>query len=356
MDFNLSKEQTFARALKPNEIQTETKNWATVAGYVYIISKRMPVADGEPPLNCVKVGFSNITTREKFEKGYARLLGFRTSLISFKVHRIYLFGQSDFDAGKKEEFGLKAYEAEQTLHKLIDMKFKPTQVHINFSNGEQSEWWNIKEKQMAKFLDFCDKRIQLDTPAPPLYGTEFLKTSAKKINFPARMLVTGISVDESGVPQKKRQYRETTNQYARNLRNRRTVSAIIQQKKDEREMNAKRKRDLEKTVPFWEKELIGKKFTDRKLHPDDKGLWQGKKIISSIFKDKQILVEYDPDIRGSTLKKAKEDDVSNASGILTINETLLYFPKLKKKYLDTYEYYAKKNKFEDDFDYTEKFS
>ena len=45
MDFNVggrnSRELTFSRALKPNEIKTETKNWSTIEGYVYIISKVM---------------------------------------------------------------------------------------------------------------------------------------------------------------------------------------------------------------------------------------------------------------------------------------------------------------------------
>lgn len=76
MDFNLDREETFARALKPNSIKTETKNWNTLEGYVYIISKRMPVADGDAPLNCVKIGMSNITTRGRFEKGVQRLLSF----------------------------------------------------------------------------------------------------------------------------------------------------------------------------------------------------------------------------------------------------------------------------------------
>ena len=73
MDFNSEKEETFARALKPNSIKTETKNWNTLEGYVYVISKRMPVADGDPPLNCVKIGMSNITTRDRFKKGFQRL-------------------------------------------------------------------------------------------------------------------------------------------------------------------------------------------------------------------------------------------------------------------------------------------
>ena len=40
---------------------------------------------------------ARVTTRERFDKGYQRLLGFRTSLLHFNVHRIYLFKRSDFD-------------------------------------------------------------------------------------------------------------------------------------------------------------------------------------------------------------------------------------------------------------------
>ena len=88
---------------------------------VYIISKVMPPHEDKQPLNCVKVGFSNMKTMEGVEKGYTRLLSFRTSLISFKVHRIYLFTTylfttSPFDAGKKEPYGLNARSAESILH------------------------------------------------------------------------------------------------------------------------------------------------------------------------------------------------------------------------------------------------
>ena len=357
MDFNLDREETFARALKPNSIKTETKNWNTLEGYVYIISKRMPETDGDAPLNCVKIGMSNITTRGRFEKGFQRLLSFRTSLISFKVHRVYLFEKSDFDEGKQEAFGLNAYNAEQLLHGMVDDKFKPKQVRIKFSNGQNTEWWNIKDNQMTKFLDFCDKKVQLDTAIPPIFGTAFSKTSTKKINFSQREKIVGIQVDEEGVPEKKKKYRKTNNQFARNLRVRRTGAAIVAQKKQEKEMKQKSKRELEKTVPFWTDVLVGKKFVDKKTHPDDKGLWRGKKVIVDIFKEarQQILVSFEPDIAKRTKDKAKDDDLDNASGYLTINETLLYFPDLQKKYQDSYEYYAKKNKFEDEVDYTEEF-
>ena len=97
MDFNLQKETTFERALRPKEVEEKTKNFSTIEGYVYVISKLMPAAEGERPINCVKVGFSNVTTRERFDKGYQRLRDFRTALIHFDVHRIYLFERSDFD-------------------------------------------------------------------------------------------------------------------------------------------------------------------------------------------------------------------------------------------------------------------
>ena len=138
---------------------------------------------------------------------------------------------------------------------------------------------------------------------------------------------------------------------------RRTGAAIVAKKKEEKEMKQKSKRELEKTVPFWTELLVNKKFIDKKMHPDDKGLWRGKKVIVDIFKEtrQQILVSYEPDITKRTKDKAKDDDIDNASGYLTINETLLYFPDSQKKYQDSYEYYAKKNKFEDDVDYTEEF-
>ena len=182
MNFNVggkdSRELTFSRALKPNEIKAETKNFSTIEGYVYIISKVMPPHEDDPPLNCVKVGYSSVTTKEKFDKSYTRLLSFRTSLISFKVHRIYLFTASEFDQGKKEPSGLNANNAELLLHRLIDAKFKPTQVRLQFTNGVKTEWWNVKEKQMEKFLEFCDKKIQLDTRIPPIYGTRFTRNKS----------------------------------------------------------------------------------------------------------------------------------------------------------------------------------
>ncbi len=50
-------------------------------------------------------------------------------------------------------------------------------------------------------------------------------------------------------------------------------------------MTAKQRRDLEKTVVFWEKVLLGKKFVDKKMYPEERGLYRGKKFITDVFKE-----------------------------------------------------------------------
>ncbi len=37
----------------------------------------------------------------------------------------------------------------------------------------------------------------------PIYGTAFSKTTTKKIDFQLRLQITGIQVDEKGIPEKK---------------------------------------------------------------------------------------------------------------------------------------------------------
>ena len=129
--------------------------------------------------------------------------------------------------------------------------------------------------------------------------------------------------------------------------------------KAEKAVKGAKRRELEKTVRFWENVFLNKKFTDKKMHPEDKGLWGGRKYIDSVFKNDQIYVGYSPDIRQAARSggdSAKQDQVDNASGFLTVNETLDQFPSLKRKYKASYDYYVKKNKYEEGADYTEAFS
>ena len=61
---------------------------------MYIIHKRFPPRDNSKVFNLFKVGYTDI---EK-DGQLSRLDGFRTTLISFKVHRIYCFLKTRLDA------------------------------------------------------------------------------------------------------------------------------------------------------------------------------------------------------------------------------------------------------------------
>lgn len=357
MDFNLKERAaTFARAMKPNDIRAETKNWTKLESYVYVISKRMSVkADDGDAINLVKVGMSNLTTKEKTGKGYARLLSFRTSLLSFLVHRIYLFDDSDIDPSQDPDqpFGLNAYLAEQLLHFQIDDKF-PQAKRIKFANGLPSEWFHVPDKHMPAFTKFLDTKIQLDSPIAPAYGTAFSRDSFKRIQFPERKQGVGVEI-VGGRAQRRKVYRITQNRYARNARVRNTQIEIEYKKNEAKELNAKERKALAKSVDFWEKVLVGKTFTDKKMYGGDKGLFGGKRKITNVFKDpgKQILVAYEPDLTKSQDARATQKDIDASSGQLTIHEALRYFDDLKRKYQDSYDYYANLNSFEEGYDYEE---
>ena len=87
----------------------------------------------------------------------------------------------------------------------------------------------------------------------------------------------------------------------------------------------------------------------------DKGLYKGMKIITSVMKltRGQIVVVFEPNITDQVREKATVDDLANSSGYITVNETLLYFPDLKKKYIQSYDYYSARNGYEDSYDYNE---
>ena len=147
MEFNTNKKaDVLKEAVKPRQIKAQTNNWTSLEGYVYVISKKMPIRQDGKMINCVKIGMSNLNTREGLDKSYTRLFNFRTTLVSFNLHRIYLFTGNDFDANDDEPMGKSALNAEQLLHTIVDNKFKPRQLRITFPSGFPSEWWDVKEK------------------------------------------------------------------------------------------------------------------------------------------------------------------------------------------------------------------
>ena len=74
MEFNTNKRDALDEAVKPRAIKAQTQNWTLLEGYVYVISKKMPIRQNGKMLNCVKIGMSNLNTREGFDKSYTRLL------------------------------------------------------------------------------------------------------------------------------------------------------------------------------------------------------------------------------------------------------------------------------------------
>ena len=124
-------------------------------------------------------------------------------------------------------------------------------------------------------------------------------------------------MDEAGVPKSKQNNRKTSNQFAKNERVRRTHLMLTKAMNAEKAVKGAKRRELEKTVKFWENVFLNKKFTDKKMFPEDKGLWGGKKYIDSVFKNDQIYVGYAPDIRKAARSggdSAKQEQVNSASG------------------------------------------
>ena len=363
MEFNTNKRDALDEAVKPRLIKAQTKNWTLLEGYVYVISKKMPIRQNGKMINCVKIGMSNLNTREGFDKSYTRLLNFRTTLVSYNLHRIYLFTANDNDANDDEPMGLSAFNAEQTLHKLVDNKFKPKQLRITFPNGRDTEWWDVKEKMMEKFLKFIDTRIVLDTEIPPVWGTGFTESGKIfPVKFPVRPAYTGVRVD-NGQLVRRQSSRQTNNKYSRNLRVRKTREFLDMTKKQFKELNSQQRKEMLKSEEFWEAILVGKKFIDPKMDSDDDGQYPNKIITGvidgkKVYKNdrarykKQFFVQFEPDLTPSQEQMITQKEFTNAEGELTINEALEYLDDIRNRYSDSYDFYVAMNKFDKNFDYT----
>jgi hypothetical protein len=372
MNFNLrARGDKFDNALMPKSIKADTDDWTKIEGYVYVISKMMPPYSGEEgheddkPLNCMKVGFARLGGT--YEKGFERMNSFKTALITFRIHRIYLFGPNDFDQGKKEPLGENARRAEQLLHYMIDHKFKPEQVRITFSTESNTEWWEIKRRNMDKFLKFCDEVVENDTFAPPLYGTAFTQKTASEVPFVNRPEgKVGAYYTKKGEFKLKDTARATKSKHGSTERSVNTAIKVIQALEEEKKLTAKKRKEFTKTVTYWKDLLVGKKFTTKeKMYGGDKKYFakNGKTTyvvtaVKYLPMWQQFMVFYEPDVRKA--RKYKKDgsetkEFEDAQGELPINEMLDEFPALKRKHMESWEYYVWFNGYDEDEDYTEEF-
>jgi len=52
-------------------------------------------------MNLVKIGYSSLSTQDDKDKGFNRVYGLRTALISLNIHRAYLYEKDQTGDGKK---------------------------------------------------------------------------------------------------------------------------------------------------------------------------------------------------------------------------------------------------------------
>jgi hypothetical protein len=91
--------------------------------FIYAIAKTFKPFDDSDELHLVELGFSKFEDFNSSYNGLSRLSGLKTGLISFKVHRLYLY-DSSFDTNLKSS---RALQAEQRLHTAIEEDYKPGQ-------------------------------------------------------------------------------------------------------------------------------------------------------------------------------------------------------------------------------------
>ena len=130
MDYNTKlKSDVLRRALYPLELKSD---FPQIESYVYIIQKVFrPYAESKEELNLFKIGESR--TGSDFTK---RLGDLQTALISFKVHRIYLYDLNQATKGKTDKSETQASKAERTLHLFVKDDFgKNGTVRLKFRGG-----------------------------------------------------------------------------------------------------------------------------------------------------------------------------------------------------------------------------
>lgn len=347
---------TFFRALKPESIREETKNFTDITGYVYVIQKRFSPDNGREnqPLNLIKIGFSSTDTRQGGDKGLSRLNGFLTTLIGFKILRLYLFTRSDFAAeraDKKEEYARNANKLEKDLHHYVEHEFNPPVVRISFRSGTKSEWFHIPDNRVGTFLKSIDEYAYKSSLYTPIYGTAFSANSAKKITLERAPNITGIVVDaDSGTLKEREQVRKTTSKYGYNLRQRKEADYKERREAEIKQKDKEKSKELMRTIPFWNKLFLNKTFSDAKMYDGDKGKYP-LKIIDDVYETRtngrnQPLVHYIPKIgkTRSSKQEISDKEFEDSSGSLTVNDMLFYyFKKEREKYKDSYEFYVRLN-------------
>jgi len=346
MNFEPRHKQHWGRATEPQSLQDM---WSNLESYVYVISKEFKPHDDAEELNLVKLGFSKFEDFNNSYKGLSRLTGFKTSLISFKVHRLYLY--DSFDTNLKSA---RAYQAEQRLHEAIETHYKPDRVRIKFRGHSSitdldpnTEWFNIPKDKMTDFLNWLDDQAFYEINPVSVYGTAFTKTTSTPVSFDKeRSAAADITIDvvSSRTRTKKGVLTQLQNKTAHTDRQEKARLAAAERRKNELKEHSDLKKTLKRDPEFFQKLLVKQRFKDPDL---DGEKWQSKIITDADYFDtpggekyQHIRVLYEPAPRGRGEKPLTEREKDKYGGVLSIPETMFYFPKLKTKHEDIFEWYV----------------
>lgn len=361
MDLNVNNTDWLSRAMKPTELKDSTKKWRDIKSYIYIVQKEFnPYSDHSKykknqglnkRMNLVKIGYSSVSTKDHKEKGFQRVFGLRTALVSLNIHRAYLYTTYQPGDGKKYDDDQSAHVAEQALHKIVMREYepKPPIFRIHFRNETETEWFSIPQKDMQKFLAFCDDKIFNSVTPICLYGTAFKPRSAAKVEVEVLPQYTGVRYDakEKQLVNKEelRKMAHEASKNAKTLRQRKTDLLNIQSDMQKKAELLKDRKKHTHTRDFWLKIFKDKTFTTKKKMWDGDYTWKKypHKIISDVVWDssnRQWICEYEVDADQTSKRlydRMRKEQKLNAEGFLSINETFDEFPKLKTKYKKEYD-------------------
>lgn len=387
MDFDWGdplKSEILGRALYPKEIKEKTKNFGMIKGYVYIISKKFRAFPNDPERLLMKIGMSDFNTDdgrgEKERKDLSRLQGFRTTLISFKLHRLYQFDERDTDKDRGS-----ALATEQELHKMVVNEFNPPAIRITFDNTKMdgrkdrpTEWFWIKygDKGMKKILKWIDEQVYTTTNFEPIWATRFTGNPTQENyeyenikpeeEYPDRPpKITSFEVVSGTVQEKNELSRTSEAVTAKRKTQRQATINRAERQKQLQARNAeilKQEKELEKTKEFWLQvfKKMGRKFYDKNMGARDGREDDGKypnKIVTAVSKPKKLsnapagmfVVHYKPDVTRRELAQMSREDIEFHTDYIPLHEAmnLKSFKNIKEKYKKEFDHFKKKYKYPD---------
>ena len=394
MDVNSGMNDYFERALKPASLKEETKNWSTLAGYVYCLSKTFnPFSDHKnkklnKPLHLVKIGMGSLRSQSGSDKGLNRVFNLRTGTISLFINSLWLFNIDQANTSKRKTDQMEAYRAEQMLHSIIMDKWKPkpdifrihfrrghteTEDNLDYTQqGRTTEWFHIPEKRLEEFLNFCHEKMFTEVVPRPRHATGFSRNNYYEIKLADQpLLPVGVYVNKKGEFKQKDDARlvdRKSDRNARSVKQREQLAIQLMKsvkEKQKREDSKDENWDGMKHDKKWEKVFVGERFKDNEMWGGIKDKYP-EKIFTDVFRLDQfknkLFIGYTPYIPKTRsgekkLEEVKETrDYKDAVGSLTVNEALdaLFKRKgkaFKKRFQSKRQYYVDKHGWQKNINY-----